>query len=444
MLAALTLACALAGQPVRAAADDAATDIAGLGIRFTGFGTLGLAHHGNRDVGVITSFSQVRPAAAGWSGNLDSVMGLQADARLGATTLATLQGVVRGGDDFHPRLRMAYVRQQIGRDLALRLGRLRSPVFLDSDVNEIGFAYPTVRPSMPLYGSAAANFNHIDGADLQWREGLGNSALLLQAFAGRGAYRHMFYDQPGVPQGRGTFDGARGLALSLALPDAMLRASRTWIRRFDLRTDQTDQLDAGLQAIAGGLTQTAANPLLPAPVAGGLLAKAAAVQGYTGLFAARPIYTSLGGDASLGDWRLQGEWAEFDSRSEMIGRYRGWTATLGHAMGSVTPYVSLTHNSRQTPLLDTAGLAPTGADAGLDAALTGVRAQLDGAAELTDLSARSAAVGLRWDWRDSCVFKLQYEHLRSRSARAPGVYAVRALPINPEVRLLSLTLDFVF
>jgi hypothetical protein len=115
-------------------------------VRLSGFGTLGLTHHDNDEAGAIFAFSQTSPARRGWSGNLDSVLGLQLDARLLDTTSATVQGVVRAGDDFQPKARMAYVRQQLGQDAAVRLGRIRSPLYLDSDVTEIGFAYLTEPP----------------------------------------------------------------------------------------------------------------------------------------------------------------------------------------------------------------------------------------------------------------------------------------------------------
>jgi hypothetical protein len=430
------------GQTVPAAS--ATEDAPGSALRFSGFATLGLTHHDNADAGVITAFSQRAPADKGWSANLDSVLGVQADARLAESTSLTVQGVARAGDEGQPRLRMAYARQKLGQDTAVRLGRIRSPLFLDSDVSEIGFAYLSTRPALPLYGVAANNVPHLDGVDLQWRHAFDPAALMVQAFVGQSAYKHVFYNLDPQERAQAKLDGMRGLALSVALPEVTVRASRTWIRSFTMRSAQIDQLDAGLAQLAGGLNLAASNPFLPAPFAAGLAAKAQAVADLSHPFDARPIYTSLGADATLGDWRITGEEATFDSRSAMVGKYRGWSFTLGYTWGSFTPYLTGSSNQRSTPPLDTSALAATGLDPALDGGLAQMQGALTQAGAFTDLSARSAGLGVRWDWRDDRVVKFQFDRLSSRSAAAPGVFAVRQLPIDPVTHLFSLTLDFVF
>jgi hypothetical protein len=428
---------------VPALAQEAANAAAGP-LRWSGFGTLGLTHHDNDQAGAIAAFSQTSPAGSGWSGNLDSVLGLQLDARLLDTTSATVQGVVRAGDEFKPKARMAYLRQQLGQDAALRLGRIRSPLFLDSDVTEIGFAYPTVRPALPVYNVAANNVPHLDGGDVQWRHSFGSTVMLVQGYFGGSAYQHVFYNTDPRIQADAKFEGVRGLAVSFSLPEVTLRVSHTRVNRYTMRSVQIDQINAGLANIAGGLQLAATNPQLPDATRAAINSKAAAVQGYSNPFDNRPLYTSVGFDANLQKWRLTGEWTLFDSRSAMVGKYRGYQGMLGYTLGDVTPYLTGSRSDRQGGPLDTSALGPTGLNPALDAGLQQLQGALDQAASFADLSTRSAGLGMRWDARDNLAVKLQYERLWTPSSTTPGVFAVPSLPFRRSINLLSATLDFVF
>ncbi len=438
----LTAVSAGMAAPALAASSDGAGGVERL--RWSGFGTLGLAWHDNDDLGVIQSFSQRRPARDGLSARLDSVLGLQADLRLFDATSATVQGVVRAGDDFRPKLRMAYLRQGFGPDLALRVGRFRSPIFFDSDVSEIGFANLMVRPNLPVYALIANNSPVVDGADLQWRQQLGTAALLVQGYVGRADYEQYFYNTTPRDRAEGDLKRIRGVAVSVSVPRLMVRASHTRVGQFVLRSGRLGQLDAGLAQVAAGLGQMAMNPMLPAPLQASLAGQAAAVQGYRTPFDGSATYSSLGFDANLGQWRLMGEWAVFDSRSAMIGRYRAWTATAGYAIREFTPYLTVSRNDRRGGSFEARALTPTGLSPELDAGIAALRAGFDDTARFANLASRSIGVGVRWEARANLAVKLQFERLKTPSGNHPGVFAVPALPIEPTTNLLSMTLDFVF
>jgi hypothetical protein len=415
--------------------------------RLSGFATLGLTHHGNRTAGVITSFSQREPAQDGVSARLDSVAGVQLDLRLREGTTATAQGVVRPGDDFRPQLRMAYLRQALSADAAVRVGRLRSPLYFDSDVAEIGFAQLTTRPAMPVYGVTANYVPHLDGADLQWRRNFGQAGVLVQAYGGQARGRQIFHNTNPLDEARFDLRGVFGVALSVGLPAVTLRIAHTVTDRFELRSPQLDALNGGIGTIAGGLAAVASDPRLPAPARAALQGQAAGIAALSQPFDSRPTYTSVGFDTNLAQWRVTGEWAAFDSRqtaSGLVGQYRGATVTVGYSWGAFTPYVGIARNDRSGGNLDTQVLQPTGIDPALDGAIAQARAGLDAAARFADLSSRSATVGMRWDARDNLAVKLQFDRLTTPSSGVPGVLAVPALPFDNRVNLFSASLNFIF
>lgn len=415
----------------------------GLGLRWSGFATLGLTHHANENAGVIAAFSQKSPANKGLSGRLDTVGGVQADLRLSEGTSATVQAVIRAGDNFEPRLRMAYVRQNVGDDIAVRVGRFRSPLYADSDVTEIGFAYLSMRPPLPIYG-VAASLPHIDGADLQWRHSFGQAGVQVQAYAGRSKGKHIFPNTTPPDEADFAVSGIHGLAVSVGLPNVTFRSSYTSFDRTTLRSPLLAQLNSGLAQVSGGLGAIAANPFLPGALSASLAAQAKEVGSYANPYDSRPVYMSLGFDANVNRLRVMGELTTMDSRSPIVGRYAGGQVTLGYAWGTVTPYITVSRNSRRSGTLDTRGLSPTGLDPALDGSIAQLRGAFDQAAQFADLSSRANTLGVRWDVRENIAVKLQFDQIRTPSNTVPGVLAVRRLPFDNRVNLFGASLNFVF
>ncbi|MDX9699287.1 MAG: porin [Rhodocyclaceae bacterium] len=418
-------------------------------LRVSGFATLGLTYHDNGEAGPISRYSQKALTGDGVSGNLDTVGGLQLDWRLRDTTTVVLQAVSRAGENFDPELRMAYVRQELGQNTAVRVGRIRNPMYFDSDVSEIGYAYLTARPPIPVY-NIVNSVTSLDGADIQFRHSFGLAGVLVHAFYGSNEYDHQMYNLQPREHAKVDIDDIRGLALSLHLPQVTMRASRTWAHSYRMRSSRIDQLNGGIQQMSGALRMLASQPAVPDFMQGALSGKADAIAAYHNVYDNKPVYTSVGFDGNYQNLRVMGEWVKLDSRSPMVGKYEGYQLTLGYAIGNFTPYVGYARQDRQDPLLDTRPFDPTGLGGMLpaqfnpDPALAMLQAGLDQAAMYADLSSRSVTAGVRWDFRENMAFKLQYDRIQTPGSSTPGSFSVLKLPFDNKVDLLSATLDIVF
>lgn len=413
-------------------------------LKLSGFATMAATYNDNSDAGTIFSYSQLNPANKGWSGNLDSVAGVQADLQLLPGTSVTVQGAVRAGENADPKLRLAYVRQATSTETAVRVGRLRSPVFFDSDVAEIGYAYLLSRPPIPLY-TTMNSVNYLDGADLQWRFNLGNVSFLTQGYYGNNQYKHRFYNLSPVVAADAQVRDMTGLAVSASFPNLTLRVSHTETSAYTMKSSSIDTMNSGLTQIAGGLqtTATAIQGGLPARAAE-LRAQAVNVNRFVNAYNFKPTYTSVGFDANLDAWRFVGEWTRLNTNGRLTGNFEGQQLTIGYNVGEFTPYVSFARQVRTSPDVDTSAFATTGFDATLDGSLTTMKNALDQAARYADLSTRSISLGMRWDFRENMAMKVQYDRLDSPTANTGGYFTVSNLPFNNTVNLLTVSLDLIF
>ncbi len=306
-------------------------------------------------------------------------------------------------------------------------------------MEEIGYAYLMARPPMPLY-SYVNNVPSIDGGDIRWHGNWQGAAVLVQAYGGRygsSMYMSTYGDQTVDEQ----FSGVGGLAVTMAWPNITVRASHTKVDRFNYRTAVVNQLNSGLGALAGGVSQV--NQYVQSPV---LAAQAQGINNLQNPYNGSPVYTSLSFDATEGDWRYMGEWTLFNSHAQAVGKYDGYQLTVGHADGDFTPYATLARLRRLDHGMDLSSLNQNAYDAavpGLSAGLAAMQQSLATGNQLANISSDSISVGVRYDFRPNMDVKVQYDRLHFPSYSG-GYASDGMLPVVPVINLFTVDLDFVF
>jgi len=396
---------------------------------FQGFATLGLARGSSAEVGVVSNLAQKNPVFDQWSPNLDSLIGGQATFRFSASDALIAQAVARAGDDWAPRLTLGFWRHQFEDGPTVRVGRITSPLFRDSDVINVGYANLAVRPPLPIYMKVNA-MPSFDGIDATWRWTLPSAELGLQAYYGGIGYENRVHpDDARDIKIRGR--QMRGLALSLRNGDFSARLAHTVIPHFSFQSPDLDALNAGLTQMSGTLRSAFFRS-----------AQADALGDFFDPLDARSVYTSLGFEWSPDAWRVIGEWTHFESRSKITPSGAAWQLTVGRSFGRWTPYVTASHQSSRPQPMDATAFAPTGS-AAFDAGLTAMQGQIAYLRQTADVTMRSEGLGVRIDVADNLALKLQYERLHARysAAVAPGL-AGRVDP--PAGNLFSVVLDMTF
>lgn len=111
-----------------------------------------------------------------------SLFGLQSTFALGRNTDAVLQLVSRGNEDWDTELEWGYLRHQFSNGSELRAGKMRLPLFMESETLEIGYGQPWARPPEAVYDPVPVR-SYL-GADAAYTLNLSGSSIQARAFAG--------------------------------------------------------------------------------------------------------------------------------------------------------------------------------------------------------------------------------------------------------------------
>ncbi len=150
----------------------------------------GIEFHGFATVGATISDvdpTYLRGTTDKLSFDEDTTLGLQAIAPIGDHFIFQGQFLANGSRQpetgLEVELDWAFASYQFTEKFSLRGGKIRFPIALFSEVNEVGYTYPWVRTPQSVYG--AVPFNAVIGADATFTTSIGDDLeLTLQPYLG--------------------------------------------------------------------------------------------------------------------------------------------------------------------------------------------------------------------------------------------------------------------
>jgi hypothetical protein len=149
-----------------------------------GFGTVGLARSDTNSAEYVRDLSQPHGLTKHWSTEVDSLLGVQANLKLGAKTEGVVQLISRYRYDgsYDPEVTWAFLRHDFTPDIQVRVGRLGTEFYMLSDSRLIGYSNVTIRPPPDFYGPLV--FSYLDGFDTSFSTSIGDGLLRAKLFAG--------------------------------------------------------------------------------------------------------------------------------------------------------------------------------------------------------------------------------------------------------------------
>lgn len=386
-----------------------------------GFGTLGLVYSSQSDADFNGNLFQ--PNGAGHtrdiSGSVDSKVGLQLDADINQRLTAITQIVSEYQYDgsYTPAVEWAYLQYRPVPELSLRVGRIVTAPFMESQSRLVSYSQPWSRLPNELY--SLNPITHKDGVDARYQFPLGEVTHSIGA--SWGATKEHFANGANVDvKNLWEFE----YRLDMGASSARLAYSNI---NFDLNSN-----DLGL--LADGFDAFSDQP--------GADSNARLLRNRGGTY---EIF-ALGLQHQPGRWLLRGEVAAVrtDART-FISDAQAWYLTVGHRWGRLTPYITFAEidaDRKTARPLSTDAMTPAQADAA-----TVLNQNLEAALNSFAFDQRSAAMGLRWDPVPGLALKLQLDHVKTRKGAANTGRLVNPQPdFEPgdSTNVVSLSMDFVF
>lgn len=123
-----------------------------------------------------------------------SLIGLQADLSLSDNLRLTAQAVSskQTDEDLSPTLEWAYLSYDLGHDISLRGGKLKTPVLQGIELRHVGFSRLWIRPLIPASG--AAGFDEYHGVEIIKQHSQGDYNFKFQGAYGVADHDKKFVD----------------------------------------------------------------------------------------------------------------------------------------------------------------------------------------------------------------------------------------------------------
>lgn len=178
-----------------------------------GFGTVGVTHLGGEDDG--RGYGISGQTNDSWRGDQLSKFGAQLTYGVTDTVGLTLQTTAKAyGDEWKANLEWAYLSWQSTDNLMVRVGRLRTPVYMYSESIDVGFSYPWLRLPDEVYSQV--QLSNYEGADIVYNLPLSFATLSFQLAGGIAKNRDYYiYDEEFDID----YDNVFGSSVSLATND---------------------------------------------------------------------------------------------------------------------------------------------------------------------------------------------------------------------------------
>ncbi|GJI87391.1 hypothetical protein [Duganella hordei] len=375
----------------------------GMPITISGFGT-GALTMTNSDQAEFNRVNQAAGVGKDARAGVDSNFGIQATAKWSDTISFTAQGLVRkngSNDQFGAELAWAFAKIKLNDDFSVRLGRIGLPVYMISDVRNVGYANTMLRPPNEVYRQVTVD--NADGGDVVYQHSFGDTTVTAQAAVGRSKVR--------AP-------GNYYVEFKPVVSTQLVVENGPFTYRLG-RSQATFGIynNPSLTGLVGALKQF------------GLTAVANEVP----LTDVKGTFTSAGIAMDYNNIIGQAEYAKRKTDTRLVPDTSSWYVMMGYRYGKFVPYASY-GDVKQDSIRSFSTLPTTGPLAALSAGTNGaIKSGLQS----------STAIGLRWDFYKSAAFKVQMDRVKTRDGAG---YFLNPKPgfAGSTVNVYAAAIDFVF
>lgn len=396
------------------------------GLELSGYGTLGYVQDNRSDIVAIRDISQ-RPNNNLQQGTWkrDTRLGLQAAYHINPMIDLVGQAVLRDqvSETVDHAIELAFVNLKPSAYLDMRLGRFGYDAFIMSNIRNIGYSYPWVRPFSEFYGWIP--MFSVDGVDAAYVIPQDDAQWRIKGQVGQSS--------TSIPIGDGQLNFKTENLLNLTVS----RQSGPWQLKagYSRFTSINEVSSGGLIALQNGMNAIA---LATAGAAPAISSEAMDLHQQLSFKNARITYFTLGASFDDGHWLVQGELARTTSSHEIVPHGSMGYGVLGHRFGNWMPFAAISasrpENSLRTAVQDWRVIGQASVQT---TALTVLNS--------TRMDQKTVSLGTRWDFHNQAALKLQWDSMRIAANGYGLVFKDAALEgRSSRMNQLTMTLDFIF
>lgn len=405
----------------------------GPGLKFSGFGTLGVVSQSVPEGwGFMRESAQPAPLNT-VSLTPDTRTGVQLDWRPHTDIEATLQTVLRkrpSGTPLSESVTWAFLGWRPTPNTRLRLGRTSPDIFLYANSRHVGYALPWVRPPSDLYGFL--NVHAVDGLEASQQWMTEDATWLLRGAVGQLQTTSSVANRPDIDPF--SIRGRNAVVITGQRESGALLVKASFSQK-----DLSLSLDESLRPLIQALDGLAA---LPIPGWADQVAPLRASMWSGG----QARYSSLGLQYDSHPWLVHAEVSRLNaSGGSMLPARRGYVS-LGYRWNDWTFYGLVGRILPEKPALAApdaqAVLGPIiGLMGAAQAQVALEAAAMAGNSYRYDQS--SMALGLRWELASQVALKFQVDRTKVHPYGA-GQWQSDGAPVGASNLVTSLVLDFVW
>ena len=385
----------------------------------SGFATLGGVYNADKNISFRRTVDQESKQRS-FSLIPDSRFGVQISHRVSSQLEMVGQMVLRDQIDnsLEKSVSRAFFAYDFTPAIRVRLGRIGDSTYLMSDYQDVGYAYPWVRPPEPTY--TILPVHNFDGADVRYSINDADTNWQVKVLAGK-IKSHISSSY--VLESKGPMLGA-----------ALIReqgALKTWLGHMTLKLAKNHSGEEFASATQN-LNLLANTPLLPTPfppygIPNPYIADARQLLNEIYTEGKRASYSSVGLTFDNGGWMLQSELSKMTSDVRSFRVKQGYIS-VGRHFGNLMPY-ALVGFVRGDKFKKSSNWS-------LSPILGNLQNQTIEAINSTLLNENHYSLGLRWDLHQQAALKFQWNKLRAKDL------SQNDKPLRSET--YSVALDFVF
>lgn len=392
-------------------------------IRTSGFATLGFIDNSSDSLGFHPNLKV--PSQTGFSFKTDTLVGGQVNVAFNSDWEAVGQVVLRDrvDKDALNYVEMAFLRRNLGKNWAIRAGRMNTDLYFLSEYQSVGYAYLWARPPVEFY-SGVSSISQVDGADILYKTRLDTG--FLQFRMAYGATEVKLQTSGGDPTIE--FDDLFTVSTIYHANDWELRASYLRVPTEAFTGSIFDQLDVAIAQV----------PSVFWP-------EAEEINNQLDFVGKKADFYGLGYKIENDTWMFQTELAYLKSNwVAQADNYSGYVS-VGYQLADWTLYgIAAKIKPTEATFTLPASTPPPGTPETLIAMINAIESASNQELEEARQSQTTYSLGVRWNVNAKLVAKIQWDNTRVDASNY-GFWIADTVPDSASrINVISGNISVVF